>query len=467
MDKDLHPSLTPPFRLPKMRPVHMFTYPTHSRGMNIWAEILAVGDELLRGDVLNTNATWLATRLKEIGLPLRQVTEVGDSLEPLVQTLREATTRCDVLVITGGLGPTDDDRTREAVARAAGQELVLCTDALSTIRQRFAGHSLTPNNEKQAWMPKDAEVLPNDRGTAPGFMLLAGTCRLFCLPGVPVEMRWMFDTHVAPRLRGVATPALIRSLKVFGLAESQIVHRLADLLRELPEGRCSATVHYRTSFPENEVILVVRPTSDAESGEAAALLGRLEAEARNRLGRHVFSADGASFSEVVVDDLRKVGATLALAESCTGGLVGDLLTAAPGSSDVFGLGVIAYGDKFKRRVLGVPEEILLRYGAVSRECVEAMARGVRELADATLGLAVSGIAGPDGGTEEKPVGTVHIALASAEGVRHLLRRFPFERQRVKLLSAYVALSLVRHHLAGEWNVGTDPLEGRWSYPSRR
>lgn len=453
----------------------------------IAAEILTTGDELLRGDVVNTNATWLATRLKQLGVELNRVVTVGDALEGLTDAVLEALPRCELLVVSGGLGPTDDDRTTLAVARAVGAEpLELHAAALEAMRERFArgGYQLTPNNDKQAYLPRGATLLPNAYGTAPGFLLRAegaprrcpdgglepcaaatnNHCRVICLPGVPSELKGIFEDEVVPRLRAelALSPALHLSLNVFGLGESQIDHRLGDLLQSCGgAGSCTVTVHYRTCFPENRVLLVVRP-GEGGHAEAAALLGRLEAQARARLGRHVFGVDEQSFADAVVAALREAAATVALAESCTGGQAGNLITSAAGSSDVFGLGVVSYSNQFKQRVLGVPEDVLARHGAVSRECVLAMANGVRALAGSTYGVAVSGIAGPGGATADKPVGTVHFALCGPQGVRHLHRVFPFDRLRVKRIAAYTALSLVLHEAKGLLPSTDDPLEGRWA-----
>jgi nicotinamide-nucleotide amidase len=414
--------------------------------MNPTAEILTVGDELLRGEVVDTNATWLAGRLGRLGLSVSRCVTLGDPLEPLAAQVRLAAGRCQVLVLSGGLGPTEDDRTTEAVALAAGQPLEPRPEALQALRERFAraGYELTPNNEKQAHLPRGATLLENDQGTAPGFMAPIGDCLVFCLPGVPRELKAMFDARVVPLLseRMGARPALVRSLNTFGIGESQVDHRLADLLQAVDLEGCRVTLHYRTSFPINRVILVLHPPDDAGDGRGPRVLARLEQELRRRIGRHVFGADETSFSDAVVAALRRAGATVALAESCTGGLAGDLLTRAAGSSEVFQLGVVAYANAFKERLLGVPPEVLERHGAVSRQCVEAMARGVRQLAGATYGVAISGIAGPGGGSQERPVGTVHLALASEAGVRHVQRLFPFDRQRNKSLAAHAALALV-------------------------
>jgi nicotinamide-nucleotide amidase len=433
----------------------------------IAAEILTTGDELLRGDVVNTNAAWLATRLKQLGAQLCRVVTVGDALPALTGALAEALPRCQLLLVSGGLGPTADDRTTEAVARVASNlPLELHAEALDAMRARFArgNYPFTPNNEKQAYLPRGATLLPNAHGTAPGFMLRVGGCLVVCLPGVPHELKGIFEEEVVPRLTAelALAPALVHSLNVFGLGESQLDHRLTDLLQLCDPGGCQVTLHYRTSFPENRVLLVVCPGEGGEP-EARAVMERLSAEARARLGRHVFGVDEQSFPEAVVGALRRCGASLALAESCTGGQAADLLTSAAGSSEVFSLGVVAYSNEFKQRLLGVPQQVLADHGAVSRECVEAMALGVRALAGATYGVAISGVAGPSGGTPDKPVGTVHFALAAPDGrVRHLHRVFPFDRLRVKRLSAYTALALTLHECRGEASLSGDLFEGRWA-----
>lgn len=422
--------------------------------MPIFAEILTVGDELLRGDLADTNGAWLAARLFRLGITVERIVSLGDPLGALVEYLSEAIQRGRLVLVTGGLGPTEDDRTSEAVARAAGAPLELRQPVLDALRERFerSGFTFTPNNEKQAHLPHGAVLVPNPRGTAPGFMVRAGQARIVCMPGVPSEMKGMFEETVAPllvqELEGVR-PARTRVLRTFGMGESQIDQRLSGVLDELESGEISLSLHYRTSFPENHVMLVVRG-GDARAGE---LLDRFEEEARRRLGeRVVYGVDDTTFSDAVVAALREAGATVALAESCTGGLAADLLTGASGSSAVFELGVVTYSNTFKHRILGVPEQVLEQHGAVSRECVLAMARGVRELAGSTFGVAISGIAGPTGGSPDKPVGTVHFALCHEGGERHVERRFPWkERRRIKEISAHVALALV----LGQLKAGPD------------
>jgi nicotinamide-nucleotide amidase len=425
--------------------------------MPITTEILTVGDELLRGDLNDTNSTWLAARLFGMGIPVRRIVSLGDDLEPLSGAIEQAIHRGGLVVITGGLGPTDDDRTTCAVARAAKVPLELSNTTLETLRARFAsaGYPFTPNNEKQARFPRGAMEIKNSRGTAPGFLLRVGDARVVCLPGVPSEMKAMFDDGVVPLLaQDEAHPAAVRVVRTFGVGESQIDHRLQGLLEAIDADPSEVSLHYRTSFPENQVLLVVRGVADP-----GATLERFEEEVRRRLSPYVFGVGDVSFSDAVVGALKEAGAKVALAESCTGGLAGDLVTRASGSSSVFELGVVTYSNACKHRMLGVPEEVLEQYGAVSSQCVEAMARGVRDLAKSTYGVAISGVAGPTGGTPEKPVGTVWFGLAHPDGVSHLVRRFPWvhDRQRIKQASAHVALYLVLAHLRD----GTDPFEGRW------
>jgi nicotinamide-nucleotide amidase len=433
------------------------------------AEILTVGDELLRGDLQDTNGCWLAARLGRLGFEVTRILSVGDALGPLQAQLERAAAGEGLIVVTGGLGPTEDDRTAEAVARATRRELELDEAVLEALKARFAaaGYPFSPNNAKQACFPRTATVIANERGTAPGFMLRTQAARIVCLPGVPWEMRAMFEGGVVPLLEAEVEglrPARVRVIRTFGKGESQIDHRLRDLLSAVDTAGTEVSVHYRTTFPENHVILVVR----GEPGRAGAVLDALEQEIRSRVGRSVYGVDDTSFSEAVVQALREAGATLALAESCTGGLAGDLITRASGSSEVFHLGVVTYANAFKHRLLGVPEAVLEQQGAVSQECVEAMARGVRQLAGTTYGVSISGVAGPTGGTADKPVGTVHFALATEREVIHLSRRFPFgDRQRIKEVAAHVALSLVLRHLAGALRGSADPYEGRWAPKEKR
>ena len=436
-------------------------------------EILTIGDELLRGELVDTNSAWLAGRLGELGLSVTRLQSVGDPLDAIVDQLKRIARRCGALMVSGGLGPTDDDRTAAAVAEACGVSLELAPEELERIKRRFerAGLTFTANNEKQAWLPAGARVLKNRSGTAPGFAVELDGCLVCCMPGVPRELKGIFDEQVEPLLsaRFSTTPAQLRRLKIFGLAEAQVDHRVGDLLatvaREVDPGKqSSASLHYRATFPEIHVTVVVRSADPALAQRHADVLS---ADLRRRIGdAHVFAEGDTSFSDAIVAALAERSASVSIAESCTGGLAGELLTRAAGSSAVFKTSVVAYDDRIKTELLGVPREVLDEHGAVSRPCVERMAEGVRRLAGTTHAVAISGIAGPGGGSDDKPVGTVHFAVTGPAGVRHLQRVFPYDRRRTRLLSAYVALWLVQGAVSDNGGAeGDDPLRGRWRPPA--
>jgi nicotinamide-nucleotide amidase len=395
--------------------------------------ILTIGDELLRGDVIDTNAAWLGERLFQLGRRVSAHVSVGDALDDIVRALVEIGARADVAVVSGGLGPTEDDRTAEAAARAAGVGRSPHGPSLARLHARFArlGIDATPNNDRQAMLPDGADPLPNNHGTAPGFALTVGACRCFFLPGVPSEMRLMFDTWVAPQFGG--EPLLARALHVFGLGESHLDHVLGDV------GGTDVTVHYQTRFPENLVKLVSRD---------AAALARAEAEVRARLGDVVYGADGESLASVVGGLLRARGATLALAESLTGGLVGHRITEVPGSSDYLLGGMVAYANSAKEMLLEVHGDVLLIQGAVSEKTAREMAEAARRAFGATFGVSTTGFAGPGGGTEVEPLGMVHFAVAGPEGTVASRFLYPGERSRVKLRAAWAALDLLRRVLGG-------------------
>jgi nicotinamide-nucleotide amidase len=303
--------------------------------------------------------------------------------------------------------------------------------SLARMKERFerARYTLTPNNLRQVRIPEGAEVLPNSAGIAPGFKLAVGAATFFVMPGVPRELKAIFAEHVVARLPVDAGVAKV-ILRVFGMGESHIDHRLAGL----SQGQAGMSVHYQVSFPETLVKLVVR--GDVER------LPKLAAEARARLGEVVYGEGTAGLPEVLGRRLAERGLTVALAESCTGGLLGALLTDVPGSSRYLKTGWVTYANEAKVRELGVREETLAAEGAVSEACVREMARGARERAGASYGVAISGIAGPDGGTPDKPVGTVHVALAGPAGERHKRFHYPGVRDQVRRLAAYWAMALL-------------------------
>lgn len=412
-------------------------------------EIITVGDELVEGRLVDSNAAHLSDLLTNNGLTVVRHTSVGDDRAQVGASLKEAASRSDAVIVTGGLGPTTDDLTAECAAQVFNMPLERDPQALAHVERFFAsrGREMAPNNRKQADLPRGSELLPNPRGTAVGFKLKAGSCRLYFMPGVPSEMAPMFEDHVLPDLRTFlpAEGALVATLRIFGIGESDVGQRLEGLDVGLPEG-VGLTVQYRATVPEIAVRLLVR----GSTGQERAALSQVTADALARLQRHVFAwADGPvapDLAEVVLAEARRSGARLAVAESCTGGLVGGALTAIPGSSEVFMGGVIAYADDAKRGLLDVPASLLAEHGAVSGEVAEAMARGALARLGATHAVAVTGIAGPGGGTEEKPVGTVWFGIASPAGVSSRRLRFPFDRERIRAFSVFTALTLLRRSL---------------------
>ena len=416
------------------------------------AEIVTVGDELCRGEIVDTNSAWLAERLTDLGYHVRWRSSTVDDAGDMATALREAAARARVVLCSGGLGPTEDDRTVDVVSSLLGVEPAIDGDHRAKMEARFAerNFAITPNNMRQVRVPTGADVLTNRAGLAPGFHVVLpsdeGDADLFCMPGVPREMKRIFTDEVESRLRailvasGSAAPATARRVwRVAAMGESHVDHRLRGLL-DGPDGPIAgATLHFRISFPENLVTVVVRRATEAE---ADAVIDALDAEVRARLGDHLYGTGDDSLPVVVGRRLRERGETVALGESCTGGLVGDLLTDVPGSSDYVRGGVISYSNDMKRTLLGVRAETLAAHGAVSAECVREMAEGARRAGGATWGVALSGIAGPGGGTVDKPVGLVHFAVAGPNGVEARVLNWPGERRMVKQIAAHSALFLL-------------------------
>ena len=401
-------------------------------------EILSTGDELLTGQVVDTNSPWLMDRLWDLGILVRRKTLVGDDRDDLAAALAEGAARADVVVMSGGLGPTEDDLTAECVARAAGVPLVRDEASLAAIRARFErlGRVMSPNNEKQALFPAGAAIFPNRHGTAPGFAAALGRAEVICLPGVPVEFRGLTEEFVLPRLAaraGGARPEA-RIVKLFGVPESHADQKM----RPVMDAHRDVRFGYRAHWPE--VHLKWRVEGPGAAARAEAIL----AEVRALFAGSIWTEEAkAELPQVVVARLLARGERVALAESCTGGLLAALLTSVPGSSGAFDLGVVAYANAQKTAVLGVPEPLLAAHGAVSEEVARALAEGARRRAGAAWGVGVTGIAGPDGGSEAKPVGTVHLAVAGPDGTLALARRYPGDRERVRRSAAYEALNALR------------------------
>jgi nicotinamide-nucleotide amidase len=402
--------------------------------------VLSIGTELTRGELVNTNAAWLAAELTNTGFEVVEHVTVDDDRGRIVEALRRLAPRVRVIVSTGGLGPTTDDLTTEAVAGALGVGLVRDAASLEHIERRFqrSGRTMTPSNAKQADFPEGADVLVNPAGTAPGFGVRVGECVAFFLPGVPGEMKQMFEEQVVPRIRSLAPNTSYQSqLHLFGLPESLVGERLAGVEEAFPK----TTLGYRAHFPEIEVKVLARGGSYALARD---LCQRATAEVRARLGAYVYGEADDTFAGVVGRALRARGWMIAIAESCTGGLVGHMVTREPGASDFLVVDAVTYANSAKARILGVDEETIRWHGAVSPEVAAAMAQGAKRISNADVGLSLTGIAGPGGGSEEKPIGTVYVGLARPDGtteVKHHL--FAGDRSRIQTLAAYAGLQLVR------------------------
>jgi nicotinamide-nucleotide amidase len=431
------------------------------------AEILTIGDELLRGEIVDSNKSFLAERLLDYDVECRFQTSVRDDPADMTDAFRRAVSRSDVVLVSGGLGPTRDDLTIEVLAETFGRELVLDEPSLEGIREFFqrVGREMAENNAKQAWFPRDAEVLPNPIGTAPGCALAlgpkdtgAGDSVVFCMPGVPRELYRMMDEQVLPRVAELRSGGegglFVRAavLRTFGVGESSLDADLKDMARE-----AGIELGFRTSFPDN----ALRPLARAETAEAAeAKVEAMVSELRGRLGPILYSESDEKLEEVLGGLLVEHGRTLACAESCTGGLIAEKITRVPGSSAYFLGGVVAYANEAKMALLGVPEATLVAHGAVSNEVALAMAQGARERFGADYALATTGISGPDGGTDEKPVGLVSIAIAWEGGEHVDSFVFPLDRERHRQLVAQVALDWVRRSLLGHELIGPSLLRQR-------
>ncbi len=410
------------------------------------AEVLCVGTELLLGNILNGNARWLAEQLATLGVPHHRQLVVGDNRARLIQAVREAAGRCRLLITTGGLGPTPDDLTTEAIAAAFDTPLEEHPEAWADIQAKLAqrGRTPSPSVRRQALIPRGASLLPNPTGTAPGVIWSPRPgFTVMTFPGVPSEMRAMWQGTAEPWLRQAGLSQGVfasRMLRFWGVAESALAEQVADLLAlENP------TVAPYAGAGEVKLRLTAR--ADDETA-ARALLAPIEAELRARTGAHCYGADDDSLASVVLAALRRRAETVAVAESCTGGGLGAALAGVPGASDVFLGGVIAYANSVKQGLLGVPAELLEQHGAVSDPVACAMAEGARRISGSTWAVAVTGIAGPGGGSEHKPVGLVHIAVSGPDGSESEAIRFGASRGRawIQTLTVGEALDRLRRRL---------------------
>jgi nicotinamide-nucleotide amidase len=411
------------------------------------AEIIAVGSEMLTPHRTDTNSLYLTEKLNEIGVTVAFKSIVGDRRKDLVNAIRVALGRVDALILMGGLGPTEDDLTREAVAEALSLTLRRDATQVAALHARAASWriSMPPNNLKQAEVLEGATLLPNANGSAPGQFLdtiYSGYRKLvFLVPGPPHECKALFDAECMPRLRELAPPRAIakRTLKAAMIAESQADKLIAPIYTTYPDIETTILAH---TGDIQLTLLCSKPTQEAAEARVDELAGKLE----EALDEWLYSSEGESLEQIVLYYLGLRQATLAVAESCTGGLISERITSVPGSSRSFVGGAVVYSDALKQAFAGVSGELIAQYGAVSEEVARALANGIRLRTGATIGLGITGIAGPTGATESKPVGLVHIAVSDAQKTDTLERTFRGDRQRVREWAAQQALDLVRRRL---------------------
>jgi len=419
------------------------------------AEILSIGTELVLGKNLDTNAQWLSARLSEIGVSTTYHTTVGDDRAECIEILRAAVDRSQLVVVTGGLGPTLDDLTREVLAEVAGRSLVLDEPSLEHIEAIFARRSrpMPARNRTQAMFPEGSTVIPNDNGTAPGIWMEVGDSVVVCLPGVPKEMFPMFLDWAAPRIAarfGGGRATVVRTIRTYGTGESHIEELLGDMIRRGRDPEVGITA--------SEATITLRIVAHGATPEEAAAKAEPDvAFIRERLGTLIYGEDDETLATAVGKLLAEKGETLATAESCTGGLIGHTITEIPGSSDYYLGGFVVYSNEAKTNFCDVPTEMLEEFGAVSRQVAEALAKGARKKFGSDYGIGVTGIAGPGGGAPMKPVGLVYIAVADADGCEVLQTNWPADRSSIKLRSAKSALNLLRLRLLTASRNPSNPL----------
>jgi nicotinamide-nucleotide amidase len=414
------------------------------RTADLKTEILAVGTELLTPYFQDTNSLFLIERLNDLGIGVSFKTIVTDNREDLVGCFRTAVKRSRLIIAMGGLGPTEDDRTREAAAEVLGRKLVFNKTVSRSVHERFQrrGVPMSSSNRKQCYVIEGAEVLMNPNGTAPGLWIASGSKRLVLLPGPPHELKPMFEKEVWPRLRAVRSGfTLRRVLKITGIGESMMENRIRAVYANLPP---EVNITTLASPGELQIRLAVSGAGDPASSEA--VLGTVEKLLLKKLGDNVYSRTGETMEETVGSLLRSRGRTLACAESCTGGLLSHRLTNVPGSSRYFLEGIVSYSNESKNRLLGVSMALIKKHGAVSGPVAEAMALGAMRRSGSDYGLSISGIAGPDGGTATKPVGLVFTGLAWRNGAAVEKNLFFGRRDLVKFQSSQKALDMLRRRL---------------------
>ncbi len=408
------------------------------------AEIIAIGSELLTPTKSDTNSLWLTEKLNEIGIEVKLKTIVGDDELRLEETIKDALKRSDVVISTGGLGPTEDDITRKVSAKAVGRELVFRQELIDDLRERFSrwAREMPEINKRQAYIIEGAEVLPNPNGSAVGMSVEIEDKIFVILPGPPRELKPMFENHVLPKLREKAGEIVVKRkvLRVTGMGESAADELIAPIYTQYKNPQTS------TLFNKSELEIHLTAQSRTET-EADSLNEELAAKIIEKLGIAVFSTNGETMEEIVGKLLTGNGKTVAVAESCTGGLIGERLTDVAGSSAYFVEGAITYSNESKIKTLNVSQELIDKHGAVSAEVCEAMAKGMREKANTDYAISVTGIAGPSGGSEEKPVGLVFVGFADENEVKSIKINLPGDRYLIRWRSSQFALDLLRRTLS--------------------
>ncbi|WP_300462679.1 CinA family nicotinamide mononucleotide deamidase-related protein [Desulfobacula sp.] len=411
------------------------------------AHILSTGDEVLLGDIVDTNAAFLCGALKELGIRVQKISAVGDEIDMLAATIKQIAVQADLCLVTGGLGPTRDDMTALACSQAAGDRLEMNPAALASMQSYFKkrGFELTRDNERQALLPSTATMLINHNGTAPGFYMRVQDCLFVFMPGVPSEMRIMMDREVKSVLAAefnLNDDLLMERLTVFGLGESRVGSLLTGFETKFP----GLGLGFRADFPVVEVKIML-PHLRQDRQQAESDMARAKQWAMDQLGDRVVSDRGWTLAQEVGHLLTRQKKTLAIAESCTGGLIANMVTDVAGSSDYFLFSGVTYSNDAKMAVLKVNHQTLVDFGAVHEQTALEMARGARQVAGADVAISTTGIAGPGGGTDDKPVGTVCIGLAGAQTAMAKTYRFSFEdREKHKKMFAMTALELLRRHL---------------------
>jgi nicotinamide-nucleotide amidase len=406
------------------------------------AEIVAVGSELLTPDNIDTNSLYLTHRLNEAGCPVHLKTIVGDDLNDIAGVLQAALQRSDIMILCGGLGPTADDLTRTAVATVLGRPVTVDESILEMLHQKFTtrGFHMAKINEKQAEVILGAEILDNPLGTAPGMWIEEQGRAIILLPGPPRELQSIFEEKVLPKIRLLSGGVSLayKSFHITGMTESELDSQIAPIYTAYPQ--------VRTTILAGTRHIAVRMYRWIKTNEDGSDLDELAAKIQAKLGDAIFTTCGESMEEVVGRQLRESGKTLAVAESCTAGMLGMQITRVPGSSDYFLGGILCYSNDAKTELCGVPADLLQKYGAVSAEVAEALAQGVRSSLHSSIGLSITGIAGPGGGSFEKPVGLVYIGVSDGKHIESRHRVMPGDRESIRERSTYLALSWLRRFL---------------------